>query len=148
MTRGVTLAKLLNEPKVMLPDSRAGSGVIGGASERLIAEKSSRQADQLFRVERVGQARRIGQRVGDPIIHGRHAGGVLIAEISDLHRSRLAGEDQQPAPSHVAGQIDQDVDFVFAHQRGDLFVGLMAHVAPVVGGPLKPGGGFVGVERG
>ena len=52
-----------------------------------------------------------------------HAGRVLIADIGDLHRRRLAGKDQQPIAADVAGQVDQDIDPVLAHQFRGLGVG-------------------------
>ena len=58
--------------------------------------------------------------VGQTIVHGRHAGRVLIAQVGDLDRGRLAGEDQQPVAADVSGQVDQDVDLVLPHQLGNL----------------------------
>ena len=47
----------------------------------------------------------------------------MAQQIGDLHRRRLAREDQQPAAGGVAGQIDQHVDVVLPDHVGDRRVG-------------------------
>jgi hypothetical protein len=58
-------------------------------------------------------------------MHRRNAGGVGIAEIGDLHRGQMPGEERQSVRhARVAGEIDQDVGRVFAnglfHERAGL----------------------------
>ena len=84
-----------------------------------ITEKAARQPDQLLGVEWFGHARRIGPVVGQPIVHRRHAGRVLVSQVGHLDWRRLAGENQQAMSVNVAGQIDQDVNPILAHRVGD-----------------------------
>ncbi len=72
---------------------------------------------------------RVGDGVGEAIVHRREAGAAEVIEPGDLHRRRLAREHAEPVMAGMAGDVDQDVDAVFMHLRGHLRVVQATHDA-------------------
>ena len=60
--------------------------------------------------------------VGQPIIHRRHPGRVLIPQVRHLHRRGLASKQQQPISADVPRDIHQNVDLILAHLGRDFIV--------------------------
>ena len=77
---------------------------------RLVTQKTSRRTNELFGVKALAVSRRIGDRIGQPVVHRREPRGVRIAEPTDLDRSGLMGEDEEPASATVTTKIHQHVD--------------------------------------
>ena len=109
---------------------------------RVIAEKAALEPYQAFGVVGVG-SRRIRDRIGDPPIHGREAGGVGVTEIGDLDGRGAAGKDAEPVPHGVPGKIDQDVDAVGANALDDFAIAEPGDRTPQVGVRPKPKGHVV-----
>lgn len=124
---------MLKHPKVTKPFFTIGGAEGTGVGRPLVAQEATRQPIKLLGVELLGLTERIGPGIGQPIVHGPKAGGVRIAEIGDLNRGRLAGENTQPVRSRMPGQIHQDVDLVVADHVADVDVGQAADIAPSVG---------------
>jgi hypothetical protein len=78
--------------------------------------------------------------VGEEVVHRLQASGVAIAEVRDLYWGGFASEDQQAVVGGVAGEVHEDIDLVFADERGRLRVGEWEDVPPVVGVLPEPGG--------
>ena len=112
--------------------------------QRVVTPEGVRQAHGFLGVEGVEQPRRIEVGIGQAVVDGRQPGRPGISQPGDLHRRRLAGEDQEPVVGRVQPEVDEDVDPVAAHQVGDLRVGEPRDVAPDVGIAAQPIGQGVG----
>ncbi len=87
MTRGVTFARLLKQPKVMWPFASAGSGTdIRRVGRRAVAHIAVRQPQQSLGIHRLQLGRRL-PAVGDEPVDLRQAGAVVLhADPLHLHR--------------------------------------------------------------
>ena len=105
----------------------------------VVALEAIGQMDDLLGVVR---ARRFGddEVVGDDVVDvGRpHAAGV--AKVIDLHRRRLGREDGGPGVLRVAGEIDSDVDLLFAQQSSHFVVAERRGIDEMLEGGGYPSG--------
>jgi len=78
--------------------------------------KTVGHVEQRFAMVALGPSR-IRPAIGQAKIHRPQAGGSQIVQPGDLHRRRLPGKDQYPAPAGVSGNVDQNIDPVGADHR-------------------------------
>jgi hypothetical protein len=94
-------------------------------------------------VKTIGLARRIGQGVGEAVIHRGEPGGVGIAEIGDLDRREPAGEERQAVEAGVAREFEQEVGRIGAQGLGEIVVEHAGDMPPLRGvGPQAFGHGI------
>ena len=72
-------------------------------------------------------ARRIGHRVGNPVIHRGKTGRAKVIEPRHLHRCRPPRKDTETIVAGVTGDIDEDVDRIGMNLRCDLRVIHVTH---------------------
>ena len=94
-----------------------------GIGRRRKTPRGCGHADQLFAVKFIGYPRRISEGIGDAVVDRGKAGGCGVTEITDLQGSGFAGEKREAVAGGVAGEIDEDVDFLGADQLGDRRIG-------------------------
>ena len=96
----------------------------------------------------IGYAHRIGNRIGNPIVDPRKAGGADVAEPGHLQRRGTPRKHADTRRSEVTAQIDKDVDPVAQNGGGDIGITVFAHIAPYVGGGDETPGHVVVLRRG
>ncbi len=117
-----------------MPSSQGGRIAHGRCvHERRIAEKASREPHERLAVQGVGLPWRIGDGVGEAVVHLLEPGRVGVAEVGDLHRCDAAREYRQAVSPRVSGQIHENVDGVATHDGGRVIVIETAQVAPSIG---------------
>ena len=79
-----------------------------------------------------------GPGIGDQVVDLRHPGRREIPQPAHLHRRRLPGEERQAVVCGVAGEVDQDVDFVIADLPRQLLIRNPHHRAPDPAAGLDP----------
>ena len=100
---------------------------------RLVAGERGGKAHEFFAVPGLGLPRRIADLVGQAVIDGVEAGRIGIADPGGLHGRRAPGENLEAMVRRVAGEIDEQVDLIFADAVCGLVVVEPGDVAPVVG---------------
>ena len=82
--------------------------------------------------------------VGEAVVDLREAGGAGVGEPGELEGGGFLGEDAEAVVGHVHGEVDEDVDVVGADLGGELVVGEVGDVEPVVGERAEFVGDVVG----
>ena len=150
--RSLILQKLLRQPKVEPPTinrqgGQRGNGEVGGVEEGIVAPEGVGEAEGFFGIEGVVASFADGIQIGiaEAVIDRGETGGTGIGEPGDLDRGDFAGEDARAALGHVHGEVNEDVDAVFADELGELLIVEVGGVAPGVGVGTDALGDGVGV---
>ena len=91
-------------------------------SERPKAPLRIRHAQQALAMPLISGYRRIGNGIGDPIVHRRETGRGRIPQIADLHGRGAARENRQPVGCRVSREIDEDINPIGADQLDQCIV--------------------------
>ena len=113
---------------------------------RLKTGKTFWQTQQLFRVQFIGRANRVGKRVRNSVIHGRQTSGVWISNPSHLNRRGLANEHAHSVERSVSRKVHKNVNAVRLNHARQIFVVQFVHLAPVSNHRLHARGGFIRVK--
>ena len=82
----------------------------------------------------IGGYRRIGNGIGNAIVHRRETGRGRVPQIADLHGRGTARENRQPVGCRVSREIDEDIDPIGADQLDQCIVSEPPDLAPVIRG--------------
>ena len=109
---------------------------------RPVAQEAARQADNPLAAKSLGTGG-VGDRIDQAIIDRRETGRRRIAEITQLQRRWLAGENLETVVTEMTGQINQQIDAVCDDPPEDHSRLLTLNVGPMIDIALQAAGDLI-----